>query len=147
MFGLKLSKAKSLFFDSKKVIKAVDRATRQVLSKFGAFVRRTAKTSIRKRRAISRPGQPPSSHTGLLRRFIFFSFDRLRRSVVIGPTRLNRKNPYGPRRVPELLEHGGDVARPPRGRTVSYAARPYMGPALLEELPGLPAMWRNSVVK
>ena len=39
-----------LFFDSKKVRRSVDRATRRVLSRFGSFVRRTARSSIRKRK-------------------------------------------------------------------------------------------------
>jgi len=67
---------KQLFFDSPKVVRAVDRTTRRVLSKFGAFVRRTARSSIRKRKRISEPGSPPSSHSGLLKKFIFFGYDR-----------------------------------------------------------------------
>jgi len=39
---------KNFFFDRAAVIKAVDRQTRSVLSKFGAYVRRTAKGSIKK---------------------------------------------------------------------------------------------------
>jgi len=66
---------KQLFFDSPKVVRAVDRTTRRVLSKFGAFVRRTARSSIRKRKRISEPGSPPSSHSGLLKKFIFFGYD------------------------------------------------------------------------
>ena len=52
-------------------------------------VRTTARHSIHKRKRTIAPGEPPSSHTGLLRRFIFFGYDRERRSVVIGPARLN----------------------------------------------------------
>jgi len=76
---------KQMFFDRDKVRKRTDAGTRRVLSRFGAYVRTTAKHSIRKRKRISEPGEPPSSHTGLLRRFIFFGYDRDRRSVVIGP--------------------------------------------------------------
>ena len=61
------------FFDRQRVMSG-DRATRKVFSKFGAFVRQTARSSIRKRKSISEPGQPPSSHTGLLKRNIFFVF-------------------------------------------------------------------------
>ena len=89
MIGMKLSKAKLSFFDSKAVTGAVDKATRRVLSRFGAFVRRGAKSSIRKRKRVSKPGEQPSSHTGLLKKFIFFGYDRSRSSVVIGPARLN----------------------------------------------------------
>ena len=138
---------KSMFFTSQRVISATDRATRRVLSKFGAFVRRAAKSSIRKRKRTSRPGQPPSSHTGLLKRFILFGYDPARRSVVIGPMRLNRKGD-----APEALEHGG-TARVVTGsrrkrrlaRKVKIKARPYMGPAMEREKPKLPSMWRDSV--
>ena len=80
---------KTLFFDSPKVLSAVDKATRQVLSKFGAFVRRSAKSSIRKRKRISSPGQPPSSHSGFLKKFIWFGYEPGSKSVVIGPAALN----------------------------------------------------------
>jgi len=51
---------KQLFFDREAVTSRVDPATRKVLSKFGAFVRRTAKGSIRRRRKAAPPGSPPS---------------------------------------------------------------------------------------
>ena len=135
---------KQLFFDSPKVVRAVDRTTRRVLSKFGAFVRRTARSSIRKRKRISEPGSPPSSHSGLLKKFIFFGYDPAKRSVVIGPTRLNQK---GRGEAPPLLEYGGKATLVRRGKKkrVTYQARPYMGPAFEKEKPQLPAMWRGSV--
>lgn len=135
---------KRLFFDREAVTSKVDAATRNVLSKFGAFVRRTAKGSIRNRKKPAPPGSPPSSHTGLLKKFIFFGFDPDRRSVVIGPTRLNHR---GRGDAPPLLEYGGEttlVRRESRER-VTYKARPYMGPAFEKEQPKLPAMWRDSV--
>jgi hypothetical protein len=144
MFGFV---AKGVFFDRKAVTGAVDRATRKVLSKFGAFVRRAAKSSIRKRKRVSAPGEPPSSHTGLLKRFIFFGYDRDQRSVVIGPQRLNQK--IGD--APHALEHGGASTvlegsrRRRRKRRVRIRARPYMGPAFEKEQPKLAAMWRDSV--
>jgi len=138
---------KKMFFDRKAITAAVDKATRRVLSRFGAFVRRGAKSSIRKRKRISAPGEPPSSHTGLLRRFIFFGYDRERRSVVIGPARLNQK--VGD--APHALEHGGmsTVIEGLRGRRrkrrVRIKPRPYVGPAFEQEKPKLAAMWRDSV--
>ena len=136
-----------MFFDRKAVTSRVDRATRRVLSKFGAFVRRGAKSSIRRRKRASAPGEPPSSHSGLLRRFIFFGYDRTRRSVVIGPQMLNQK--VGD--APHALEHGGTstvvegTRRKRRKRRVKISARPFMGPAFERERPKLPAMWRDSV--
>jgi hypothetical protein len=135
---------KRMFFDRQAVISKVDAATRRVLSKFGAFVRRSAKSSIRKRKKPAPPGQPPSSHTGLLKKFIFFGYDAARQSVVIGPTRLNQK---GRGEAPPLLEYGGKATLVRRGKKkrVTYQARPYMGPAFEKEKPQLPAMWRGSV--
>ena len=139
---------KQMFFDRKAVTGAVDKAARRVLSRFGAFVRRGAKSSIRKRKRISAPGEPPSSHTGLLKRLIYFGYDRQRRSVVIGPQRLNQK--VGD--APEALEYGGfstviegSSRRSRRRRRMRIAARPYMGPAFQKEQPKLPAMWAGSV--
>ena len=142
---------KHVFFDRRKVIDRTDRTTRRVLSKFGAFVRQTARRSIRKRKRISEPGKPPSSHVGLLKRRIFFGYDRGRDSVVVGPAPINAsggRSPYGDTTVPELLEEGGRVRRREKGgqtEVLHYKARPYMGPAFEKELPGLPAMWRNSI--
>jgi len=138
---------KQMFFDRGAVTSATDRATRRVLSRFGAFVRTAAKHSIRKRKATSAPGEPPSSHTGLLRRFIFFGYDRDRRSVVIDPMRLNQKVDD----APAALEYGGastvmeGLRNRRRKRRIRIAARPYMGPAFEQEKPKLPAMWRNSL--
>lgn len=136
-------RVKRFFFDRLAVLGKVDAATRRVLSKFGAFVWRSAKSSIRKRKKPSAPGKPPSSHTGLLKKFIYFAFDPNRRSVVIGPVRLNRDEG-----VPPLLEYGGTAKRRKRGgkmATVMYKARPYMGPAFEKEKASLPSLWRDSI--
>lgn len=168
MIKLELKAFSQGFFDRKAVTSKVDVATRRVLSKFGAFVRTRARRSIRNRKRVSRPGEAPTSQTGVLRRFIFFAFDATRESVVIGPVRVSGVAERG---IPERLEYGGtirgdgremvitgDVGRDDRGRFTSggrrvvmlrgrldYKARPYMGPALEAERPGLPDLWRNSV--
>lgn len=135
MAGLKI---KYLFFDSPKVIRAVDKSTRKVLSKFGAFVRRSARQSIRKRKRTSAPGSPPSSHTGLLKRFIFFGYDPDQKSVVIGPVPLNQRG-----KTPSTLEYGGRATV--RRKQVQISPRPFMGPAMEKEKPKLPGMWKDSV--
>ena len=140
---------KKMFFDRKAVLGRVDKATRRVLSRFGAFVRTGARSSIRRRKKVSEPGKPPSSHSGDLKRRIYFGYDRVRESVVIGPARLNQK--IG--NAPQALERGGVsiVAEGPRRqsrrrkRRVMIRARPFMGPAFEREKPKLPAMWANSV--
>ena len=139
-------KIKSLFFDSAKVMREADRKTRKALSKAGAFIRQRAKTSIRKRKKTSAPGKPPSSHTGLMRK-IFFSYGPDTQSVIIGPMKLSQK--VG--NAPEALEHGGSTTVVVRkggkrvNKRVTVKARPFMGPAMADELPNLPKRWRNSV--
>jgi len=134
---------KQLFFDKPAVINAVDRATRKVLSKFGAFVRTTARHSIRKRKQPAPPGKPPSSHTGLLKKFIYFGYDPSKRSVVIGPVRLSERGRGELPGAPPLLEYGG--TRKVGKKVAFYKARPFMGPAFENEKPQLPAMWASSV--
>jgi hypothetical protein len=145
MIDIKFEAAKKMFFDRQKVLKAVDKATQKVFSKFGAYVRQRAKTSIRKRKAVSQAGQPPSSHTGLLRSFIFFGYDRPKKSVVIGPVRLNSKSGDA---LP-TLEYGGRAKILDRKRkrkcVVKIAARPFMQPAFEKEKTKLPRLWADSV--
>jgi len=133
---------KRMFFDSKTVRQKTDKATRRVLSRFGAFVRQTAKRSIRKRKKISAQGQTPSSHTGLLRRFILYAYQQARRSVIIGPKRLGSKRGQ----APSALEYGGRSATSERqSRTIKIRPRPYMGPAFEKEKPQLGRLWRDSI--
>jgi len=137
---------KLLFFDRQTVVRAVDKANRLALSKAGAFIRTAAKSSIRSRKDAAPPGQPPHSHTGLLKRFIFFGYDPTTESVVVGPARINRTTD-----APHTLEFGGTtkVERRRKGkvraRKVRIAPRPFMGPALEKERPNLPKPWANSV--
>ena len=143
-FNIGLRQAKAGFFDRPAVQGATDRATNRNLSRFGAFVRTRSRSSIRKRKAISEPGQPPSSHVGTLKKFIFFSFEPTNKSVVIGPTRTSGRGT-----APEMLEHGGTSAfvapRKRRPVTARYRPRPFMTPAFVEEQQKLPDLWRNSV--
>lgn len=129
-----------LFFDSAKVTSSVDKGTRKVLSKFGAFVRRTAKGSIRKRKKSAPAGQPPSSHTGHLKKFIFFGYEPQKKSVVIGPALLTDNNRGD---APSVLEYGGRTKI--KKKNVTISARPFMGPAFEKEKPLLPSMWKDSV--
>ena len=137
-----------MFFDRKPVMRAAGRATRRVLSRFGAFVRTTARSSIRRRKRVSDPGQPPSSHSGHLKRGILFGYDARRDSVVIGPMPFNAKNSQD---ALEMLEHGGTTwrrlgtRRNRRRVRATYKPRPFMGPAMEKEKPKLPQMWRDSV--
>ena len=156
---------KMLFFDHPKVKRAVDRARRNALTKGGAFIRRTAKESIRKRKGPAPPDSPPHSHQGQLRKLIFFGYDARADSVVIGPL------PFRQGTAPNLLEFGGatttrkarafrdnrpgqaakgkgsrgKLVRLPAGTRLNVDARPFMGPALEKERSNLPKVWANSV--
>lgn len=138
-----------LFFDSPKVRRSLDKATRKVFSRFGAYVRTRARSSIKDRDGVSKPGHPPHSHTGHLKRFIYFGYDPQERSVVIGPIPLSERKAKD---APEHLEYGGvavlksrNPRRGRRSRRAVYKPRPFMGPAFEKEQPNLPAMWRASI--
>jgi hypothetical protein len=171
-FGITME-AKNLFFDRQAVTSQVDAATRKALSKAGAFVRRSSRSSIRRRKRVSRPGEPPSAHSTdpvASIKNILFAYEPQNQSVVIGPVRLNGKQVVGGAivsgTVPQTLEFGGTVGlrekrvgkrwvsigrrkarpgQPTRIRKVKYAPRPFMGPALDREAPKFPTLWANSV--
>lgn len=145
MLGMGISKAKAGFFDRQAVLGAMGKAERGVLSKFGAFVRQRAKTSMWKRKEASKPGQPPSRHLGLLGKFLFFVFESARHSVVIGPADLNER--IG--NAPEALEKGGLSETMRRGAKVRVRVRPrpFMKPAFDRELPGVGKLWQDALNK
>src|SRR5262245_24150354 len=108
MFSMSLRAAKEGFFDRKAVIAATDRATRSALNEGGRAVRRTAQKSLVYADGVSSPGQPPHAHktgwktrtsksTGRVRRRavsflrenIFYAYDKVSRSVIVGPALLN----------------------------------------------------------
>lgn len=170
--GMTIAKtgAKRLIFDTRAVTSAMGKRERRFLASFGAFTRITARRSIRKRKAISLPGNPPSSHTGTHRSGIFFAPDESRRSVVIGPERVQTSPSGRPRRgtKPEVLEYGGEIAieevqsfdgsfwwqpsqkfldetdRPTRTRYAQVAARPSMGPAFEKAKAQQARFWRTA---
>lgn len=128
------ARIKRAFFSSDKVGGGLDRKTRRVLSKFGAFVRRAAQTSMRTRQGSSPPGSPPFSHgRKLLKRMLFFAYDANKKSVVVGPLRLGRT---ANQHVPRVQEEGGRIARKVRGKSVvhEYKPRPFMGPAFQKNI-------------
>lgn len=120
-----------MFFDAPNVIKKIKDGTKSVMSKAGAFIRQRAKTSIRPRKGIAKPGQPPSSHDGTLRKLIFFGYDSSTDSVVIGP-KLKGGGQSDPT-TPHLLEFGGTTKSWRTQKTARYHVFPYMEPALEKE--------------
>lgn len=134
---------KQSFFDSEKVIKSVAAGERKSQAKFGAFVRRKAKSSMRKRKRSAEPGEPPSRHVGTLAALLFFSWDQQTHSTVVGPV------PFRGRAVvPGLMERGGehDIEKPDgRRRHAKYAPHPYMKPALDAETPKFAEQMKGSM--
>ncbi|TXH48571.1 MAG: hypothetical protein E6Q97_24500 [Desulfurellales bacterium] len=174
MITLDLRNARAGFFDSEKVVRLVDKANRKNLSKAGAFVRQTARNSIRRRKGSSKPGQAPTNITGTLKRFLFFAYDTGTKTTVVGPAATNQVffNGAGqPVRgtVPQVLERGGSIQllevqwsdgvwrradlrsrrriaeKPQRMRTVRIEARPYMGPAYTANEKKIALLWKDSV--
>lgn len=142
MASADFARVKQSFFDRQKVLDPAERAARQVLSRFGAFVRRRSQSSIRTRKTVSSPGSPPSSHVGTLRRSILFAYDPSRGSVVIGPVPFR-----GSGSGAKALEEGGKqaVARLRKGRPLTYRARPFMRPAFAAELAGVAEQFRGVI--
>lgn len=104
-----MARVTKMFFDRRAVIDALGRANAMALSKAGAFIRRSAKGSIRYAKSPSKPGRPPHAHESKkggkdspLRELIFFAYDDRTASLVVGPTPFR-----GPAIAPRVLELGG----------------------------------------
>jgi len=89
-------------------------------------------------RASSRPGEPPRSQTGLLKKWILNTFDERTETAVIGPAKLNSTSG-----APATLEYGGTTEV--RGERKHIQPRPYMQPALEKIAPQLPGLWRDLI--
>jgi hypothetical protein len=133
------------FFNTESVMRKVKAGRKRALSKIGAYVRQRARTSIRRRKKSSPPGQPPSAHSGEIK-LIFFGYDDRSGSVVVGFVRARSKT-SGSGVVPRLLEGGGDVTRrTPKGlRRLHYRGNPTMGPAEASERPRFADAFRECV--
>lgn len=155
---------RDFYFDRPKVYAAINRAEARALPRIGAFVRRRARSQLRRRKRISGPGESPSIHSpdSASLKTILFGYEPRKHSVVVGPIKLNQANysAAGSRiTIPALMEFGGSVriyeerrkrsasqwyrsdlrmSRRPwkeyRSRTARYPARPFMGPALEAEI-------------
>jgi hypothetical protein len=101
----------------------------------------SARSSPRVRRpyAHSKPGEPPRTIRGDLKKGWFFALEPQALTLVSGPVRLPRRGD-----TPRVLDRGGD-ARNWQGQRVYVQARPYLGPALQKSLPKMPDLLRASV--
>ena len=163
---------KDFFFDRQAVKDRMTKANRKALSKAGAFIRRRARSSLRRRKKRSEPGQPPSVHTSdrvATLKNILFAYEPQAETLVVGPVKLNRQALLGPQlgstTVPQVHEFGATVkireakvgnqwrsgrrrirrGQPVRVRQVKYAERPFMGPALEAEQEHIPDAWSGTV--
>lgn len=99
--------AKSFVGEQKRLFAAVERGRRRGLMRGGAYVRLTARRSIKpggKRNAISQPGEPVRWHVKPgLRNNILFAYDPRNGTVPVGPIQFRNSD------VLEKLEHGGVI--------------------------------------
>lgn len=93
------------FLDNKRIMRYMNAKQRRVLNRAGAYARTVAKRSIKSRRGNAAPGEPPHSHTGLLKNFIFYAYDPRAKAVIVGP----QKVPAGTKGALRALEVGGTV--------------------------------------
>lgn len=137
---------RSIEIDAGRVNKAYLKAERQVLMRAAARGRGIAKRAMRKRKRASRPGEAPSVRKGQLKKFILFAFDAPKHVALFGPKKLP-----GSKDTPEVLEKGLIASRRVgrgrnrRNKSIRFAKRPAMVPALDQIMPGLPAMWKNAI--
>jgi hypothetical protein len=166
-------KIKETFFDRPAIVDRVRKARRKNLSKAGAFVRKRARSSLRRRKKTSAAGQTPSVHSKnnvATLKNILFGYDAATDGAIVGPVGLRASGGIGPPRapgdVPEALESGGTLRvrerlvagkwLPAKGRSrlkttqertrlATYQPRPFMGPALAAEHDAVAAIWKDSV--
>lgn len=88
----------------------------------------------------SKPGEPPRTIRGDIKKFLFFAFDAASKTVLVGPALLN--SPTG---APHTLEYGGTAQI--GDRTITIKPRPYMAPAVATALPKLHQLWKDAMHK
>lgn len=159
MSDVTISMRTDLFFDRAKIMKAVDDGTRRSMSKGLAFIRKRARSSIRRSKKSSVPGQPPRAHSTspvASIKNIQFYYDTATKSGICGPVKLNGYRKIKTAKpVPATLEFGGTVrflrgayaggGKARRGKpnklyvvktpfAKRILARPFMQPALEKEV-------------
>jgi hypothetical protein len=101
-----VARFKELFFDRVEIESKTEAAAVKIQSRFGAYVRRRAQTSMRRRKSgHSAPGSPPFARSGEMRKLLFFGYDPSTKSTVIGPAGFGKK----PGEVPGVHEFGGTL--------------------------------------
>lgn len=176
MIRIKVDEAKKMFFNADLIKNAVNKSSRQVLSKYGGLVRKIARRSLRKPRRMSFGEMTEDERKSF----------RTRQRIAKQEGKPAPKRPFMPSRpgepprvitgllkkftyyvfdpasesvlvgpvklnqkssdVPEVLEYGGRSTNA-RGQRIRVDARPWMTPANQAALQQLPGMWTNSVTQ
>lgn len=92
--------------ESRAVLARLGQNERKALLALGKYAQKAAKHSLRTKAGPAPAGAPPHSHTGTLRRHIYYRLTPAP-SVIIGPLRL----PGTTYAVPGTLEYGGPIPR------------------------------------
>ena len=129
---------RELFVDSRKVTDLARKESLGALTRFGGYLRKTARSSLKPRKTSAMPGQPPTvwaaskvgqrqvtvvTKTGKTRtrrvggtnnqvtlKNIQYGIDQSRLSLICGPVGL-RRPVEGDTTLPQLMEFGGEVTR------------------------------------
>lgn len=145
---------KELRIEWRKLEQAKARSVRSGITKGLVFIRTRAKSSIRRRKRISKPGEPPSAHAkGLGIKSIFWVYNSFEMAGEVGPIKIavDRRGAIATGTVPGVLEGGGTVTYPAKKvltkgrsgtwelqkrkkRRVRIRPRPFMVPALEAEV-------------
>ena len=155
---------KQFFFDTAAVTGALDRGSARALGKFGLYVQREDKKSLKYGKTRSLPGAPPVVHrspaftrtkkgrggasrrqpSSPLRELTYYGYDPWNRSVVIGPE-VFRNSRIGGGKAPRVIEEGGTGPVLSKGKLKAgrYQARPHTGPAFRRKLPLLPGLFKD----
>jgi len=113
-------------------------AERRGLKRVGFATREKAVALLANGPGESRPGQPPKSHTGALKRFLRYAVEG--KSMVVGPQLLARKG----QNAAQALEKGGR-SQNANGKFQTVAKRPFMVPsARAVATQGLPTFFEDS---
>ena len=152
-------KVQKALLDVSKIQHGVDKEKRRATIKGLAFVRKRARSSLRRRKKASEPGSPPSVHAkGRGLKTILFEYDNRTGGGRVGPVKLDGTNRLviNEKTAASTQEFGGKVRlrqrqrkgrkrQPPR--TVRYKPRPFMGPALEKEVEegNIASPWANVV--
>ena len=126
-----------MFFDRPHVMRRVDQKTGRVLARTGAFGRQVMRRQMRpagKKRKSSRPGEPPRTIVGTIKKLLFFGMAPNKKAVVIGPKKQSPPSGhhlFGKESIPQLLDEGGrEKLLLPDGKrtTADYLPRPFTDP-------------------